>query len=641
MRKWDIGLRVLLAAVVPTTLIAIVLGLYFTYARIGDLEREQYAHGMVLARQLAPASEYGVFSENREFLQQLTDALVRESAVSGAAVMSANGRVLARSGTVSDAALAGLRPPQHPEMHLTDGQSLIFSAAIGRAPARVEDPFAEAPQHAPEEVGPIGIAVVETSTAPLEARKRDLALGALLIALVGLVAAGVLARWLAVGVTLPVMRLAQTVGRIKSGDLSARASTGSVGVLGVLEGGINDMAASLETVQADLEQRIARATDELQQQKERAEEANRTKTQFLAAASHDLRQPIQAAGLFLSTLQLRAQDAELRALAERAERALAGQEAILEGLLDISRLDAGVVTPRIEAFPVQRLFDRIRDAYAAQAAGAGLELRVAPSALWCRSDALLLERVVSNLVSNALRYTARGGVLLGCRRAQGQLRIEVWDTGLGIAPERREEIFQEFVQLTRPPRRGDKGLGLGLAIVQRLTRLLGHALTLESTPERGSVFALAVPRARPRRVAALPAQAASVHEPLTGKIVVAIDDDQDVVESLETYLTQLGAVVIPARDADAAAAAVASLVRVDLIVSDYGLGRGPNGVQAIATLRARLGEDVPAIIITGETSESLLRSIAGSGLPILHKPVRPGALEDLLARVLARAGPST
>lgn len=638
MKRLDIRTRVLLAAIIPATLIAVLLAWYFTRNRIADLETSIFSRGNALIRQLAVASEYGVFSGNRERLRQLADSTMREADLSGVAIQDAAGEVLAARGRLAGIA-ANQRPlPGSAGLVSADRERLVFSSPVGQQSAARDDPFDKEVAAAPDSIAlapPLGSVVIEISRADVEARKRDLVLGAAAITLMGLFLAGLLARWLAQGVTNPVLELADTVAEIERGNLSARADVRAGGVLKVLESGINEMAVSLTEARDNLEARIAVATAELHRQKDRAELANRTKTQFLAAASHDLRQPLQALGMFSHALRRRVSDPATIELVEGVGRGVDSLESVIEALLDISKLDAGAVTPRLEDLPLGPLLANIRDTFRPTAQANGLDLVIVPTAAWVRSDPLLLMRILSNLVSNALRYTARGGVVVGCRRRGPLLGIEVWDSGRGIEPEKQQEIFREFIQIGRPERAHDKGLGLGLAIVDRLCHLLEHPLRMRSVLGKGTVFEVLVPRVA--AVAALPELAAADDDPapLAGRRLLLVDDERDVLLALAGYLELRGAELILAsssREAEAALRGEGGLP--DLVVTDYRLGNDDDGVTLLNLLRARYGPNLPGIILTGESSPETLRILAGSGYPMLSKPVHPQDLESLIAQVL-------
>jgi two-component system, sensor histidine kinase len=633
----DIGARVLLVAVVPVTLIAAALSWYFTSTRIDELEQALRDRGLAVARQVARSSEFGIFSGNHQALRQLADSAVREGGVNGVTIVDVNGEPLVQSGTPIQR--AGTLPLVNVAsmLHSTPDAMQFYAPIVAeQLPAEETFGLEFARTTQPEQVLR-GAVLTQISRAPLEARQRELVRNALLITLAGLTVAVLLVVHLSRAVTRPVLDLAQAVARIGRGDLRARVKADDTGALGVLERGINDMAASLDAARQHLEARIAQATSELQRQKEEAERANRVKTEFLAAASHDLRQPLQALGLFVTTLRLRARDPELHPAIARIERALDSLESVLEALLDISKLDAGVVMPRVEEFPVNSVLARVRDTFAASAAERDLKLAVLPTKAWCRSDPGLLERVVANLVSNALRYTKRGGVVVGCRTNRGGLRIEVWDSGIGIPAERQADIFREFVQVGAPAVASDKGLGLGLAIVDRLCRLLDHPITLRSVPGRGTVFSLQVPRSTSPHQAQLPTAAPEMARwaRIERRRVLVIDDDAEILSALGDFLRLRGALPMLANTLDDARGLLRSLVDPpDAIVSDYRLGEGANGIQVIAALRAEFGAAIPAVVLTGDTGPDVVTAVSAAQLPILHKPVRPEALDAVLDRLL-------
>lgn len=626
----------MLAAIIPATLIAVLLAWYFTRNRIEDLENSLQGRGNALVRQLAPASEYGVFAGNRELLRQLVDSTMREADVSGVAIIDANGDLLAYGGRPMDGVINTRPPPKSAGLINADREHLVFIAPVGHAPAAKEDPFessdADSPRTGVQQS--LGVVVIELSRGMLESRKRDLILGAAAITLIGLMVAGLTARWLSRGVTSPILQLAQTVGQLERGDLTARAEVRAGGVLKLLEMGINDMAESLAEARSSLESRIAAATVELQRQKDRAEQANQTKTQFLAAASHDLRQPLQALGMFTHALKRRVQDPASTELLDGIERGIASLENVLDALLDISKLDAGAVQPQLEDVPLAGVLENIRDSFRPTAINNDLAFIVVPTAAWCRTDPLLLLRILSNLVSNALRYTAQGGVVVGCRRFGSDLRIQVWDTGRGIAPERQKEIFREFVQIGQPERAHDKGLGLGLAIVDRLARLLGHAIRLRSMPGRGTVFEVIVPRVLPPAKTEEVLTIEDTDGPLACRRVLLVDDERDVLQALSGYLELRGAYVLCAGSGEEALELMRRQMTLpDLVISDFRLGTGDDGVSLLTSLRVQY-RDLPGIILTGESSPDTLRILAESGFPMLSKPVHPQELEALITRVL-------
>ena len=395
-----------------------------------------------------------------------------------------------------------------------------------------------------------------------------------------------------------------------------------------------------ETLEQRVDQRTAELSEALAataQAQRTAEAANASKTRFLAAASHDLLQPLNAARLFTSALrQQSALDAESRQLAERIDTAFRAAEDLLDALLDTSRLDTGSTQPEIGDFALAELFDSLQSQFAVLAEQRGLRLRVAPTGLAVRSDPQLLRRVLQNFLSNALRYTRHGSVLLGARRAGDEVRIEVWDTGPGIAAEQRARVFGEFQRLEQPSPWGEKGLGLGLSICDRIAAMLDHRLALHSRPGHGSCFAIVVPRA-----AAAPPRRQAVHRggsdeqlPLT---VLCLDDDAAILDGMRALLGRWG---VDCRTAHDVAAAAAELRRgpVDLILADYHLADDVDGLQALQQLRAARDPLPPAALITADGSSELKQRARAFGYPLLHKPVKPAALRALLTALVRKSG---
>ena len=364
-----------------------------------------------------------------------------------------------------------------------------------------------------------------------------------------------------------------------------------------------------------------------------AEQANRAKSKFLAAASHDLRQPIQAAALFVAALARRDGDAESRALVDQIGLCLAATQELLDSLLDISRLDAQVLTVERRALALGDLFERLETEFASAAAEKGIGLRCVATSHFVESDPLLLFRILQNLTANAVRYTPRGRVLIGARRRGGTVRIEVHDSGIGIAPEQIPLIFQEFTQIGNAERDRSKGLGLGLAIVERLSRLLGVEVGLRSIPGRGSAFWVEVPQAG----GILPAPVAEAPPRLAGRCVALLDDEPMVLGSLSAFLEGEGLQVLAAETEAALLAQLrAAPRRPDLLVVDYRLRDGGNGAEAARRLQAALGGTLPALLLTGDTEPSRLAEAQASGFGLLHKPVQPSQLLRAIARALAK-----
>jgi signal transduction histidine kinase len=374
---------------------------------------------------------------------------------------------------------------------------------------------------------------------------------------------------------------------------------------------------------------------ELRNQKDAAEDANIAKSRFLAAASHDLRQPLHALGLFVQALQETPLATRERQVIGNIRRSVDAMEELFNALLDISRLDAGVVQPHITTIPLAAVFDRVRFEYGPIARQKRLSLKVMKTSLLVQSDPALLARLIRNLLSNAVRYTDAGGVVLGCRRKSHEVRIEVWDTGKGIPADRHEEVFHEFYQLDNPERDRRKGLGLGLAIVKRLARLLGYRVELRSTVGKGSMFSIAVPRGRQEDYRPAESSQGTDAFDLSHTLILVIDDEAAVQEGMAALLRKWNCDVLTA---GSGAEMMGKLVAVDrlpdLIVSDYRLRGTENGFEVVEMLRNEFNVDIPALLVTGDTAPDRLRDAEASGLPILHKPLNPARLRTLMANLL-------
>jgi two-component system CheB/CheR fusion protein len=392
-----------------------------------------------------------------------------------------------------------------------------------------------------------------------------------------------------------------------------------------------------------------RASDALGVAKRQAEQANIAKTRFLAAASHDLRQPLQTIALVRGLLAKKIKEnrvEEALALVSRLDDMSDAMTGMLNTLLDINQIEAGTIRAEVVEFPVNDVLDRLRNDFAWHASEQHVTLRVIPCGLIVRSDPRLLEQMIRNLLSNALKYTDEGTVLLGCRRRAGTLIVEVWDTGIGIPAAELEAIFEEYHQIGNDARERGRGLGLGLSIVRRLGNLLGHPVRARSWLGRGSVFSVEVAR-RAGDQAAPDGQAARAHpttaaRPGAGSILL-VEDDLELCELLALLLTEEGYRVTSAHDGIAAINMVArGTVRPDLILADYNLPKGMNGVEVTARLREGLGGTVPIIILTGDISTSTLRDIAGRHYVQLNKPVKPAELTETIQRLLvaSRAAPA-
>jgi len=403
-------------------------------------------------------------------------------------------------------------------------------------------------------------------------------------------------------------------------------------------------ARDLRTLAASLEQRIAERTRDLEAARREAEQANRAKTRFVAAVVHDLRQPLNAARLFLGALRPSAAAAKEQELFDGIEHALATQDETLATLMDISRLEAGTLDVRRREFALGPLLDTLGREFALLAGERGLRLRHRGTRAVVDSDEALLRRILQNFLSNAIRYNRpQGRVLLGVRRqGAAALRIEVWDTGPGIPETQRAAVFEEFRRLDGAQASREPGAGLGLAIVDRIAQRLGHAIGLRSWPGRGSVFSVTV-HCRRERSSMAPATAlpsvppviADDDSPLQGCSVWCVDDDAPVRAAMLALLQRWGCRVTLARDATEALALSGAAPAPQLLLLDYRLGDG-NGLALLAELRQRLGSAVPAILLSAEADATLPVAAAAAGAAFLAKPLRPPALRALMTQLLLR-----
>jgi two-component system, sensor histidine kinase len=402
-----------------------------------------------------------------------------------------------------------------------------------------------------------------------------------------------------------------------------------------LETKISERTNELTRLTQQLQHEIAvrRQTEEaLRVAKAEAEQANLGKTRFLAAASHDLMQPLNAARLFVGALAEEVTTERGRDVVGRIGAALGTVGELIEALVDMSRLDTGAWTVDAVDFELGPMLARLAGEYEAQAKAAGLRLIAVPTRIIVHADRQLVERMLRNLIGNAVRYTASGRVLIGCRRRRDHVSVQVWDTGIGIPEDKLGTIFGEFQQVAEAPRHDATGLGLGLAIVDRIARLLSLRVEVRSRVGVGSCFAIEVPYGG---VFAQPVIDKSVGVELFGRCVVVIDDDEPSLLSMCALLDGWGCVSIAGSDAGAAVAAVErSGRRPDLLIADYYLRDGTVGTEAVARLRARYGAGLPALIVSADRSAALRSEVAALGLAFLPKPVSPARVRAMLSYLL-------
>ena len=632
----NIRSRMALASTLPVLLMVLSIVSVFWQGRVQDLEASHQQRVNLLAHQVALFSAYGLFSGNTLSLQSVVEDIQREPGVKAILVFNTDGHIVARSGESTIRRFDEIQASNYvaqQRLRLIDVRiDQILPSTIP-----IEDIFS---QGGPNRVTSLGNALIEVSRQDLENRKRDALLTAIWIGVIGMLLGGLLAYRLGNWVVGPIVRISQMVKRIGEGNFAIQDQVPGNDPLLELQVSLNQMAMRLSWGRDELERQVETVTQALRLKKEQAESATLAKSRFLAAASHDLRQPSHALGMFVARLGQLPMDAQMRELVDNLEISVQAMQDLLDGLLDLSRLDSGNIQLRIGTVDLNELMHSVRSSLGSMAEAKGLRLHVRPTHLWAFSDASLLQRMVVNLVINAIRYTERGAVLVACRpHAQGSgVRIEVWDSGIGIPAEHHEDIFKEFYQLSN--RSGDRnfGMGLGLNIVQRSAALLGHRIALRSELGCGTRFTLVL-EAAPSSQSATDGsmdQLESMPAGLTSDThVLLIEDNDNAREAVRGLLQSWGYTVHVASSLSEARDHVSHHGAPDIILSDFHLGASEDGIVCIQTLREITGRNIPACVISGDTNDDFLQSVVAAGLPLLHKPVRPAKLRSLLRRMLS------
>ena len=481
--------------------------------------------------------------------------------------------------------------------------------------------------------------------------KQALLTNILVVLAISLIAAGI-GFALARSISKPVVQLRDTALALKEGDFShdidaesafretqdmVEAFKEMVEGLRRYEASNQGLTDSLRRAQAGLEMKVEERTRELQKAKEMAEEATQAKSKVLAAASHDLRQPLQALTLFVASLAQRNLDEKTLDLVEKIERSVEALDDLLNLLLDISKLDAGLVVPQMEPCILGDVFEQLRAEHVSQAKAKGLELRtVIPADLKIVTDRTLFERILRNLLSNALRYTESGKILLGCRRSSDHIRVQVMDTGRGIPESEVKSIFQDFYQIGNVGRSRHQGLGLGLSIVGRLVELLDLRISVESKEGKGTAFTLEIPFTEPSVDGEIKALYVEAKETLPGRLILTIDDDPEVLAGLKELIGAWGHEVVSVPDGKSALGAFEGKTRLpDLIIADWRLADGESGDQVISQFKGRFGKNVAAVLLTGDTAPERLAEADRNGLRLLHKPIKPEDLRSAIAEAVS------
>lgn len=624
---------------IPILVLSLLLGGYFTYARFAGLEHAQLERAKLIVHQLASASEYPVFSGSLDLLQRQVDIARAQEDVTSVIVQDADARYLAVAGVnrnVHDRSVLSFDANKTVTLRDDDDALWLYHPIVT---TRIElNEFGRTLQEAGSK--PLGYVFIEISKTRLNQQKtKMLILNMLLTLLIMAITLLVVAR-VSRRITRPVMGMSNAIRRIGEGNLDTRIASTRVSELDVLAHGINEMAQQLQLDRGHLEQRINEATLELRVKKEEAEKANHDKSRFLAAASHDLRQPMHALGLFVGELHNRIDNPEQRKIVGKIEESVEALSGLLDSLLDISKLDAGVVMPQIKPLDLNVMLERLIKNMTpiVQRKSIRLRMHLADHAM-VLSDPVLLERILLNLLGNAVRYTPQNGtILLACRKRGGDLRIEVRDNGIGIPPEEQKNIFREFVQLANSARDRSKGLGLGLAIVDRLVRLLHHPLSLRSEAGRGSTFAIHVPHVEGAEKSS---DEPDMHvvEPgrqdiLKGLRVLVVDDDPLVSTGTGGILSSWGCIVSIAENLQDVMDKYAQS-HFDVVICDYRLPDG-SGIELADRIKEHCEHHPAFILISGDTAPEVLKTVNERNLRLLHKPVRPAKLRSLILFLLKK-----
>lgn len=625
--------RMLAMALLPVLIACLAMAGYYSYRGIVEAEDRLRATGLNLARNLAEASARDLLQQEPLYLKRLFDHVRAENDALAIGLSDSRGQWWLVSGQASML----MAPPRLDVAHSARHDDRFhFSHPVHE----IAEPTDPGGAHGRV----IGQLVTVFSNARINDAKSEIIAATFTVLSLLLLPTSLLAWRLSTRVSLPIEDSIRTVRSLNNGELEVRTLEIASGELRELEKGINRLAERLHAHAVDTETRVRDATSDLLRQKQASDAATSAKSRFLAAASHDLRQPLHTMMLLVGALRERLQesDVETSRLTANIEGSALAMGMLLNALLDLSRLDAGTIVARPECFPIANLLDNLAIQFAPLAQEKGIRLRIHRSDLNLFSDPTLLERILANLLSNAIRYTDAGGVLLGVRRVQKDwARIEIWDTGPGIPPEYQERIFDEFFQLDgREDRSHGKGLGLGLSIVKRLVRLLGSGVELHSRPGKGSRFSV-----RAIRCERSPgwSNTHSTTDTRLGRrpMIAFIDDDTRILEAMLMLFEEWGVESAMGEEANTVVQDCHNAGRVpDIIISDYRLAEGRTGIEAIAALRAEFGPGIPAILVTGETDATTIQAIEGTGMPVLYKPLKPAKLRALLSHLLGSADAS-
>jgi signal transduction histidine kinase len=607
--------QLILLALVPATAATIAAITVLTRQHLANLTELMRANAQTVALQVASAAQAPLARMDRRALARTAHSGTYQPHVQQVQIWSEDGEIVANSETVDRARGEGLR---------------LVLPIVG------------------DNGQPSGKVMVEMSLEAVQQARRSVWLNVVLVLATSLVGVGLAGWWAARRISEPIRALGKAVDRLGAGEAASVAIEGTSEVRH-LQHGFNQAARALAESHRLLQSRIAEATAELARKNQQLEVASQAKTRLLAAASHDLRQPLHALTLFSDGLANGETDPLRLQRIGHIRECVDSLDRLFSELLNLSQLDAGVLQPQWAEFALDQLFDEISRNFRPVAEQQGLRLVVRKTDLWVRCDYVMLSRILNNLVSNSLRHTLEGGVLVGARRRGKGVRVEVVDTGVGIALQHQARVFEEFYQVEpngRNAPRGQRGMGLGLATVQRLAELLNTRVELTSRPQKGTCVRVLV-RGAPAALAApaapaAPGAAEDDEAGLEHLRILVIDDERTILEGLSVVLTNWGAEVLAAQTrAEALALADAWPRPPDVVVSDLLLQGGDNGLDVIAALERHprgIGAATARLLVTGETKPDRLREVAEAGIAVLYKPVSPRVLRQAILAQRAVVG---
>lgn len=613
-RRASLMQRLAFVALAPTLVTALLLAAILTHSQLVALRNTGHSTAAAVATQAAAITVDPLRSMQRRELLRIAQSIADLPNVARVQIRAADGEILADKHS---------RGSTKPKDTLT-----VTREVVELDPAR--------------RLVPLGEVVIDVSVAEAVAAQRASLRIALATLVASLLIATVIAWQAARWISAPLRQLAHAVHELGRGDRPVAVRVTDKTEIGELQHGFNNAAAALYAMHRDMSNEIEQATLELERRNSALQVASVAKARFIAAASHDLRQPLYALTLFSSALAVDEHDPVRLDRIAHIQECVAALDHLFSELLDLSRLETGAMQVEISEFPLDPMFAEVSRNFRVIAEQKDLRLVLRATNLWVRSDRTMVARILNNLVSNALRYTHRGGVLVGARqRLDGTVRIDVWDTGSGIAPEHLEHVFDEFYRIDTMGGAVDaeglhRGLGLGLATVQGLAELLGTSVQLKSRPGHGSLFSFRMPGASARHIHAQ----AAAEPPLdvSGMRVLVIDDEPAILSGIRYLLRSWGCEVATAEDrAQALEAAEAWPVQPDIVISDLRLRDGESGLDALAALDRYYQHDglppFPRLLITGETRSERLREIKAAKIPVLYKPVSPEQLREAMVAV--------